>query len=149
MAVGFQRACWTAWGPSIEFDASSPRLARLFSVEAVFGIVPNRDFWSRDHYDAYAVRTYLRPILLGRSSLYAAGMIGSASFAEYDGGYYAYGRCLIFGAYAGGELDLRSLGASWPITVNAEGGYEYKLGYADPFGYPTFGLGLRYWLRNK
>lgn len=146
VAVGFQRATWRAWGPSIMIDGTGA-LARLVSVEAVFGFVPNWDMWSNSRYDAYAVRGYLRPLLLGRNDLYLAGMIGNSSFIEVGGGEIVEGRCLIFGAYAGAELDLRTFGAGWPpICLNAEGGYEYKTGYAYPYGYPTFGLGLRYWL---
>jgi len=149
VAVGFQRATWRAWGPSIMIDATGS-LAKLASVEAVFGIVPNWDMWSNSHYDAYAVRGYLRPLTFGRNDLYVVGMIGNSSFIEYGGSGHAEGRCLIFGAYAGAELDLRSFGAGWPpICLNAEGGYEYKIGYADPYGYPTFGLGLRYWLWTR
>ncbi len=145
VAVGFQRACWTAWGPSLEIDAASPGFARFLSLEAVFGIIPNWDAWDSEYYDAYALRTYFRPLIFDRSNLYIVGMFGSAAF--YEG--WVYGRCYILGAYAGGELDFRSLGIEIPITINVEGGYEYKVGYAYPYGYPTFGLGIRYWLFAK
>lgn len=146
IAIGFQRASWTAWGPSITIDAAMPGLAKLVSLEAVFGFVPNWDAWSYRYYDAYVIRTYLRPIRIGRSNVYAVGMFGSAAFIEDLGGSFVEGRCFIFGAYAGGEIDLRDLGLRVPVSINLEGGYEYKLNYAESLSYITFGLGARVWL---
>ncbi len=146
LGIGFQRASWRAWGPSLINDVALGGLSRILSLETVVGIVPNWDFAGSSAYDAMAERVYIRPLALGRSSLYAVAMAGAASYIDFSGDYAAKGYGPILGAYAGGELDLRTLAPALPpLTLNFEGGYEYKFGYYYSYGYPTFGAGIHYW----
>lgn len=147
LGVGFGRATWRGWGPSLISDVDWGGMAKILSLETIVGTIPNWDYSFDSAYSSIVERVLVRPLRLGRNSLYAAGMFGAAAYDEYDGDYEASGYGPIFGAYAGVEFDLRTLGSRMPpITINAEGGYEYKINYSTDYGYPTFGFGAKYWL---
>jgi hypothetical protein len=140
--LGFQRAIWTLWGPSVIVDVN-----RHIGFETIVGV----DFFSNTNSNIGAFeRLLVRPIKYKTNSLYIAGMLGTARW-HYMGSYgssyiSAYEWGLQLGLMGGAELDLRLLFPGFiPLFINVEGGLEHReTKYTTSNTYPTYGFGIHY-----
>lgn len=142
MALGFQRAMWSLWGPSFSYDMN-----RYIGSETVIGIVP---FPKTNSDIGFFERAIIRPLTYKTNSLYIAPLIGTARW-EYslsDGTYFYHGKewSFQYGIMGGVEIDLRVLFPKlFPLYINAEFGYEgWKTKMTTDDAYLSYGFGAHY-----
>lgn len=142
LGLGFQRAMWSLWGPSVSYD-----LNRHLGFETVVGIVP---FPKTNSDIGFFERAIIRPLTYKTNSLYIAPLIGTARW-EYslsDGTYFYHGKewSFQYGIMGGVEIDLRVLFPKlFPLYINAEFGYEgWKTKMTTDDAYISYGFGAHY-----